>query len=73
MEYVSSYRSGDLAFTTAIERAEVKVAGQDKAAPLALRVTHIFRLEDGAWKLMLRHADPLVTKTSVESVLEKRP
>lgn len=72
IEYLTSVQSGDLAFTTAIERAEVKVAGQDKAAPMALRVTHIFRKEDGAWKLILRHADPLVAKTSPESVLEKR-
>jgi ketosteroid isomerase-like protein len=72
VEYLSSFQSGELAFTTAIERAEVRVAGQDKAAPMALRVTHIFRKEDGTWKLILRHADPLVAKTSPESVLEKR-
>jgi ketosteroid isomerase-like protein len=39
---------------------------------MALRVTHVFRKEDGAWKLVLRHADPLVAKTAAESVLEKR-
>jgi ketosteroid isomerase-like protein len=72
VDYLTSVQSGDLAFTTAIERSEVKVAGQDKAAPMALRVTHIFRKEDGAWKLVLRHADPLVAKTSPEAVLEKR-
>ena len=72
VEYLTSIRSGDLAFTTAIERSEVKVAGQEKAAPMALRVTHIFRKENGAWKLVLRHADPLVAKAAPESVLEKR-
>ena len=30
-------------------------------APFDLRVTSIFRLEDGAWKLILRHADPIST------------
>jgi ketosteroid isomerase-like protein len=72
VEYLTSVQSGDLAFTTAIERAEVKVAGQEKAAPMALRVTHIFRKGDGAWKLVLRHADPLVAKTAPDAVLEKR-
>jgi ketosteroid isomerase-like protein len=72
VECLTSCVSGDLAFTTAIERSEVKVEGQEPAAPMALRVTHIFRREDGAWKLMLRHADPLVARTPPESVLEKR-
>jgi ketosteroid isomerase-like protein len=72
VEYLTAHQSGDLAFTTAIERSEVKLAGQEKAAPMALRVTHIFRKEDGAWKLILRHADPLVAKTAPEAVLEKR-
>jgi ketosteroid isomerase-like protein len=72
VDYLTSVQSGDLAFTTAIERAEVKVAGQEKAAPMALRVTHVFRKEDGAWKLVLRDADPLAAKTAAESVLEKR-
>ena len=72
VEYLTSIQSGDLAFTTAIERSEVKVAGQEKPAPMALRVTHIFRKEDGEWKLVLRHADPLVAKTAPEAVLEKR-
>jgi ketosteroid isomerase-like protein len=72
VEYLTSFQSGDLAVTTAIERAEVKVEGQDAAAPMALRVTHVFRKEDGAWKLILRHADPLVAKTSPEAVLEQR-
>ena len=27
-----------------------------------LRVTHVYRLEDGAWTIVHRHADPLVEK-----------
>ena len=70
IEYLTSFVSGDLAYTTAIERAHVQLVGQDGSAPMALRVTHVFRKEDGAWKLILRHADPLVVKTAPATVLQ---
>jgi ketosteroid isomerase-like protein len=71
VEYLTAIVGGDLAVTTAIERAEVRLAGQEQAAPMALRVTHVFRNEEGGWKLVLRHADPLVEKTAPETVLRK--
>jgi ketosteroid isomerase-like protein len=64
VEYLSSVVSGDLAYTVAIERSETFRVDQDKPTPLALRVTHIFRKENGAWKLLHRHADPLMIKTA---------
>jgi ketosteroid isomerase-like protein len=70
IEYLTSFVSGDLAYTTEIERANVQLVGQEEPAPMALRVTHVFRKEDGAWKLLLRHADPLVAKTAPASVLQ---
>lgn len=70
-EYLASSISGDLAYTVAIERAEVKLAGQHAVMPMALRVTHIYRRESGGWKLMLRHADPLIDKTAPEATLQK--
>jgi ketosteroid isomerase-like protein len=71
VEYLASAVSGELAYTVAIERSEVRLVDQDKPVPMALRVTHIFRKEDGAWKLMLRHADPLMDKTAPVTVLQK--
>ncbi len=71
VEYISSAVSGDLAYTVAVERSEALVVGQDKPAPMALRVTHVFRKEDGAWKLVHRHADPLIDKTAPATVLQK--
>ncbi len=62
VEYLTSGVSGDLAYTVSIERSETRRIDQDKPAPLALRVTHIFRKEDGVWKLVHRHADPLIAK-----------
>lgn len=44
------------------ERGEARLAG--RAAPLRLdfRVTMVFRVEDGEWKLIHRHADHLFAK-----------
>jgi ketosteroid isomerase-like protein len=71
VEYLVAVRSGDLASTTAIERAFVLLAGQEQLAAMALRVTHLFRREEDGWKLVLRHADPLVSKTATEAVLQR--
>ena len=63
VEYLNTGISGDLAFTVSIERQEeVRLGDQHKPTPRALRVTQIFRREDGAWKLLHRHADSLLEK-----------
>ena len=63
VEYLNVGVSGDLGFTVAIERqAGSHVGDQPKPTPRALRATQIFRKEDGAWKLLHRHADPLLEK-----------
>lgn len=62
VEYLSTSVSGHLAVTVSIERDEVRVANQEKPAPRALRVTQVFKNEGGAWKLLHRHADPLLEK-----------
>ena len=71
MEYLSKVVNGDLAYTVSLERSEVRLAGQEKPAAMALRVTHIFRKEAGAWKLLHRHADPLTARTAPAAVLQK--
>ena len=71
VEYLSSEVSGDLAYTVAIERREVRLSDQDKPAVMALRVTHIMRKENGTWKLVHRHADPITVKTAPATVLQR--
>jgi ketosteroid isomerase-like protein len=71
VEYLASGVSDELAYTVAIERSEALIVGQDQPAPLALRVTHLFRMEDGEWKLIHRHADPLMEKTAPDAVLQR--
>ena len=62
VEYLNAGVSGDLAFTVAIERDEVRLSSQEKSTARALRVTQVFRRVNGAWKLLHRHADPLLEK-----------
>jgi ketosteroid isomerase-like protein len=62
VEYLNVSVSGDMAYSVGIERDEAQLAGHGKSEPRALRVTQIFRRENGAWKLVHRHADPLMEK-----------
>jgi ketosteroid isomerase-like protein len=63
VEYISKVVEGDLAYTVAIERQTGARVATQGPAQRALRVTQIFRREGGgAWKLLHRHADPLVEK-----------
>ena len=63
--------AGDFLNRLGTERDEVRIGDQDKPAPRALRVTQIFRKEKGEWKLLHRHADPLVEKKAPSAVSEK--
>src|ERR671912_312641 len=54
-----------------IERVKAKVGGREDTAQTALRVTMIFRPEDGAWKVVHRHADPITTPQPAESVIQE--
>jgi ketosteroid isomerase-like protein len=57
-EPLAAGMSGDLGYAVGLERSEVRLLGQDDTRPGVLRVTHLFRREDGAWRIIHRHADP---------------
>jgi len=59
-EYLVKDVRGRLAYTVAIERADVLYAGQTERHHQVLRSTMIFRYEKGAWKIVHRHADTMV-------------
>lgn len=69
-ESISEFVTDELAYNLEIERTRLKVGGADELAPLSLRVTTIFRREDGEWRIVHRHADPITTPQSAESMLE---
>jgi ketosteroid isomerase-like protein len=58
LEVVHAFASGDLAVLVAIERQAGDVGGLQQ--DWSLRVTQVFRREDGEWRLAHRHADALV-------------
>jgi ketosteroid isomerase-like protein len=70
-ENVAKYITPELAYTVEIERSQTKVEGREDVTPIALRVTTIFRPEDGAWKVVHRHADPITTAQPAESVIQE--
>ena len=70
-ETVAKYVTAELAYVVWIERVEAKVGAREDVTPFALRVTMIFRPEEGAWKVVHRHADPITTPQAAESVIQK--
>ncbi len=69
-ETVSKYVTPNLAYIVEIERLAAKIGDSEDITPYALRVTMIFRPEDGDWKVVHRHADPITTAQPAESVLK---
>jgi hypothetical protein len=54
-----------------MERMQSKVEGRDDLSTIAARDTTIFRPEEGTWKVVHRHADPIITARSAESVIQE--
>jgi ketosteroid isomerase-like protein len=55
-ELVAAGASGDLAYTLGYEHFSFSMDG-GPIEPITLRVTHLYRREDGEWKVVHRHAD----------------
>lgn len=69
IELIAKYVSGDIACVVEVESVKAKVGDSEEMAPVSLRVTSVFRLDDGNWKLIHRHADPITTSRSAASVV----
>jgi ketosteroid isomerase-like protein len=59
---ISVSLGSDVACLVCLERWARKGTNGRPAPPMKLRVTQTFRLEDGRWRLVHRHADELVEK-----------
>jgi ketosteroid isomerase-like protein len=70
-ETVAKYVTPELAYAVWLEQAKVKLGGMKDFALSTLRVTMVFRPEDGTWKVVHRHADTITTAQPAETVLEE--
>jgi ketosteroid isomerase-like protein len=70
VENVSTVVGGDLAYTVEIESYRARVGGAAALAPVTVRVTTVFRREDGEWKVVHRHADTITAPRPPESVIQ---
>lgn len=56
-EVISTEAGSDLAYVTGVQHATFTAKGKHEAQAMDLRITEIFRRENGQWKLVHRHAD----------------
>ena len=54
-EVIAAGASHDLAYTVGYERNRVRFRGE--VTEYTLRVTHVYRREDGQWRIVHRHGD----------------
>jgi ketosteroid isomerase-like protein len=70
-ENVAKCVTPELAYIVELERFRVKMGGRQDITPVTLRTTSIFRPEEGTWKVVHRHADPITTVQTPESVIQQ--
>jgi ketosteroid isomerase-like protein len=70
-EIVAKNATPELAYVVQIEHLESKVGEREDITTYALRATMIFRPENGTWKVVHRHADPITTAQPAESVIQE--
>jgi len=73
-ENVTTVVGTDIFFTTDIETyANQRMAGVEGLTGWTNRVTHVFRLEGGAWRLLHRHGNRLETQFAPATKLAASP
>ncbi|MGH3459483.1 YybH family protein [Aeromicrobium sp.] len=60
-EVLARFDYGEMVVVHALEDWRARVADRPDLEPFRLRVTTVLRREDGGWRIVLRHADPIAT------------
>ncbi len=68
LDVTAAGASGNVGYIVGSEHTTASV-GDEAPVPYALRVTLIFRREDGVWKEVHRHADPMPGVASTQELL----
>ena len=71
IETVAKCVTGELAYVVSLAREKAKVGGSEDITPIALRTTMILRREEGTWKVVHLHGDPITTPRPAESVIQQ--
>jgi len=70
-ENISLIVSPELACNVDLEHLRVQLDGVSGTVDIDLRVTTVFRREDKQWKVVHRHADPLVKVQDAASIIRR--
>ncbi len=70
-EIVTKVVTPELAYVLWVEHHRGKIGDTDEVVDFPLRVTIIFRLEDGTWKVVHRHTDTVITPQPHESMIKE--
>jgi len=69
-ETVAKCVTAELAYVVSIVREKVRVGASGNITPIVLRTTMILRPEEGTWKIVHLHGDPITTPQPAESVIQ---
>ncbi len=70
-DVLEKYVTPELACVVWVERSKAKAGGRQEVLPFELRVTLVLRPEEGTWKVVHRHADPITMGAQpIESVVQ---
>ena len=65
----SEFVSEDVAWCHEVERGQAMLGGRSELEDFTLRVTSIYRREERQWRIVLRHADPIVVARPPDATL----